>query len=181
MKLLFIADIHANASALAKVLARFYYHKADYLVCAGDIVPFNAFRRPAEGDATVASLLNGIASKVIACKGNNDSVGDQSAFGFPMLCEAVSILADRRRFYVTHGHLYSFEDIAPTLAPGDVFVSGHTHVALLGGQRGVIALNPGSVSTPRGREGPSYALYDGAKSTLELCLLDGKVFNKLKL
>ncbi|MDI2598509.1 metallophosphoesterase family protein, partial [Listeria monocytogenes] len=46
------------------------------------------------------------------------------------------------------------------LAPGDVLLSGHTHVAGISfNEQDVYLVNPGSVTFPRNGAEPSYALY----------------------
>jgi hypothetical protein len=58
---------------------------------------------------------------------------------------------------MTHGHLYSLEQLA--LGSGDVLFSGHTHLAGFSEPApGLLAMNPGSIAMPR--QGPaSFGLY----------------------
>ena len=41
-----------------------------------------------------------------------------------------------------------------------VLLFGHTHRAFVQVQRGILVLNPGSISRPRGRDRPTFAVID---------------------
>ena len=77
------------------------------------------------------------------------------------------LLIGKYRVLITHGHYYyvavGIEDIRKEAGGRgmDVVMFGHTHRPLLDMRKGVVALNPGSVSYPR-QEGhkPSYALME---------------------
>ncbi len=114
-----------------------------------------------------------------------------------------------RRIFVHHGHLMTAQEAARLNPPGTIIVSGHTHVPVLErfslGASGAecapssaaecaanpqgancateyIALNPGSISIPKGGSEPGYAVIAVAAHGLEirLCTLDGKVLKELK-
>jgi putative phosphoesterase len=64
-----------------------------------------------------------------------------------------------RKVMLHHGHLYSQH---PRLLPGDVFLSGHTHIPTAHKDHGVVFGNPGSISLPKGGYPKSYAILDSA-------------------
>ncbi len=70
------------------------------------------------------------------------------------------------RIFLTHGHLYHVKFSLHKLfykakeAQTHVVVFGHTHHALKGEEEGILFLNPGSVSRPRGPLGHSYAILE---------------------
>ena len=79
--------------------------------------------------------------------------------------EAIVTIADKK-FWLTHGHnqgvKYDYDRITDLAARRgvDVCCFGHTHVATSFTKGGILFLNPGSVSEPRGREGASYAIVE---------------------
>ena len=91
-----------------------------------------------------------------------------------------------RRIFVHHGHLMTAEEAARLNPAGTIIVSGHTHVPVLerfsqpNGE--YIALNPGSISIPKGGSEPGYAVIEVAAHGMEirLCALSGKVLKELK-
>ena len=60
---------------------------------------------------------------------------------------------------VTHGHGYSIDQLPP-LAPGDVFIQGHTHVPVADIKDGIYVLNPGSIALPKENFPNSYGLLE---------------------
>ena len=116
-----------------------------------------------------------------------------------------------RRIFVHHGHLMTAEEAARLNPVGTVIVSGHTHVPVLewfslgagcapsascatktqvANAQGTscapsaeyIALNPGSISIPKGGSEPGYAVIEVAAHGMEirLCTLGGKVLKILE-
>ncbi|MRR11407.1 metallophosphoesterase [bacterium] len=70
------------------------------------------------------------------------------------------------RFLVTHKPMR-----APTPALADVIVTGHTHRALVRDEYGVLYVNPGSTSEPRGPGGPTVALVNIRNQHAEVRIL----------
>lgn len=77
-----------------------------------------------------------------------------------------TIWALDRKLLAAHGHHYiegtSFRPfvVAAQREKACAFLFGHTHVPFCSEQGGVLLLNPGSLSRPRGRWGPSFAVID---------------------
>jgi putative phosphoesterase len=46
------------------------------------------------------------------------------------------------------------------LLPGDIFLSGHTHIPTAKKENGIVYGNPGSISLPKGGYPKSYAILD---------------------
>ena len=57
---------------------------------------------------------------------------------------------ENRKLFVTHGDLfYSYHLFPLPIEENDIFITGHTHIALLEKKQGSpYLLNPGSLSTP---------------------------------
>lgn len=136
MKIGVISDTHGSLSALAVEALQ----GCDRIIHAGDICSSN-----------VLFKLEDIAP-VTAVLGNCD----HSDFG-PQVGYTAETCIDGVSFFVTHR-----PDDLPFLDPGrmDVAVNGHTHVPLVEHKHGVLHINPGSVSRPRGPEGPTIAIIE---------------------
>ncbi|MBK4715879.1 MULTISPECIES: phosphodiesterase [Tenebrionibacter/Tenebrionicola group] len=164
MKLMFASDIHGSLPATEQLLARFARSRARWLVLLGDLLyhgPRNALTAGYD-PAQVAERLNTLADRIIAVRGNCDSEVDQMLLKCPITASWQQILLERNRLFLTHGHLYSPENLPP-LAAGDVFVSGHTHIPVAKRRAdGITLFNPGSTSLPKGGFAPSYGMLDGA-------------------
>jgi putative phosphoesterase len=109
-------------------------------------------------------LLNSCKDAIVAVRGNCDAEIDRELLQFPCSGDYALLTDGGRTFFLTHGHLFR-EDYPPSvLKPGDVFLSGHTHVWRLEELNGIICCNPGSVALPKGPSPTaSYALYDNGR------------------
>ncbi|WP_413110654.1 phosphodiesterase [Thaumasiovibrio sp. DFM-14] len=162
MKLFFASDIHGNVLAAQKVVDAFSRSGADYLVLLGDVLNFGPRNPIVEGldPQGVVALLNPLADKMIAVRGNCDSEVDQALLNFPLLMDYHWILLPNgRRMFLTHGHVYH-PDNMPALAAGEIFSYGHTHLPVAEWVGEQIHFNPGSVTYPRGGHPASYGLLE---------------------
>ncbi|UTV28382.1 phosphodiesterase [Photobacterium atrarenae] len=193
MKLFFASDLHGCADSTRMMLTAFAQSGAEHLILLGDLLnhgPRNAL--PAGYAPTeTAALLNQYADRIIAVRGNCDSEVDQMLLDFPMMADYNQILlADGRRLFLTHGHLYNGEK-HPRLRDGDVIVSGHTHLPVAEQQGDLYLLNPGSVTIPRGEHPASYGLLENRGllesgvpseiSTLKVVSFKGEVLRQVTL
>lgn len=170
MKILFFSDLHGSRRQARLLLAAIDREKPSLIAGLGDYLyhgPRNSLPEGYSG-ALAAELLNSLTQDITACRGNCDSEADQTMLNFSMLNDYTTVFADGKRFFITHGHIYSEE--APP--PCDIFVQGHTHIAQISTRGGRAFFNPGSAALPRGSLGPSYGLY--ADGLLEVKTLDGK-------
>ena len=73
------------------------------------------------------------------------------------------------RFFITHGHTMAVKvgtrELVAVAAryKCDVVVYGHTHVPKIFDERGILFVNPGSVSYPRQGSAPSYGMIEIAE------------------
>lgn len=68
---------------------------------------------------------------------------------------------------------------SPPLWAGDVLICGHTHVAGLGTEGGIICVNPGSVTFPKGGTGAGYAVL--TEERIELVDFERGIIDSLSL
>lgn len=150
MKLLIASDIHGSAYWCRKLLEVYETEKPDKLVLLGDILyhgPRNDLPREYAPKAVIA-LLSPLAEKILCVRGNCEAEVDQMVLPFPCMAPYSQLLVEGKTFYLTHGHHENPRNL-PRLNPGDVFLSGHTHVKEDILVEGVRCLNPGSVSIPK--------------------------------
>ena len=150
MKLLIASDIHGSAYWCRKLLEVYETEKPDKLVLLGDILyhgPRNDLPREYAPKAVIA-LLSPLAEKILCVRGNCEAEVDQMVLPFPCMAPYSQLLVEDNTFYLTHGHHENPRNL-PRLNPGDVFLSGHTHVKEDIQVEGVRCLNPGSVSIPK--------------------------------
>ena len=145
MRVLIISDTHRKHENLMNAFER--VEPIDLLIHLGD----------AEGCEDYIAEQAGCPLEIVA--GNNDF--------FSALPREKELTLGKYRVLLTHGHYYyvntGIEDIERE-AEGrgfDIVMFGHTHRPVIDYHRGVIAMNPGSLSYPR-QEGkrPSYILMD---------------------
>ena len=145
MKILIVSDTHRKNENYMKVLQK--TGSLDLVIHLGDI----------EGSEYTIQEAAGCPVEMVA--GNNDFFSD--------LEREKELQIGKYHVLITHGHYYyvsmGVEDIRKEAAGRgmDVVMFGHTHRPYLDSAKGVVALNPGSVSYPR-QEGhkPSYALME---------------------
>ena len=109
----------------------------------------------------------------LCVRGNCDTEVDQMVLPFPILADYTILFIDGVRLFATHGHHHNPENL-PRLSAGDAFLYGHTHLLVAEKNAdGVLIVNPGSVSLPKGGNPKSYAIYENGCFTVKD--LDGKV------
>lgn len=133
MKIGVISDTHGSLPPLARKALE----ECDHIIHAGDICGQNVLLR-----------LEQIAP-VTAVYGNCDF----DDYG-PDVQSKAQVTLDGLRFYIAHRP----QDL-PYLNPAqfDVAIHGHTHIPVVKREHGVLLVNPGSPSRPRGDEGPTVA------------------------
>lgn len=143
MRIGVVSDTHGSLRAGAKrVLA-----DSDHIIHAGDICA-----------SSVLEDLEDIAP-LTAVLGNCD----YDDFG-PDVHEEADVTLGGVRFHVVH----RLSDLG-ALDPGhyDVVVSGHTHRAVVEHANGVLLVNPGSVTQPRGGGRPTVAIVEVADGVVK--------------
>ena len=162
MSYLIVSDIHGSGEGLSLIRKAASHVKAEGIISAGD-------QCPSDSDPLWSSM--------IAVRGNCDRFYGYEGIAFPPLSRTVRIYG--RNITITHGDRLSIEDF--DISPGDIFVSGHTHVPHLEMENGIYVVNPGSPSRPRSSLGPTAALLtpDGLSllSLLDLSLLSSLSFS----
>jgi len=201
MKTAFISDIHGNFEALRAVLSELDRLDVSRIYCAGDVVGYYS----QVNECCDALRLRGIPTVM----GNHDWY--MAGGGFCARSKSVNdCLAYQRRvideqnlawlkklpvhigidgMHIVHGGWADPLDeyLKPTKdyfarVPGDIFISGHTHVQILRKFGNKTYCNPGSVGQPRdGDPRAAFAVFDGNEFELRRVEYDmQKVFDLME-
>ena len=155
MKYFVFSDLHGSVSGMEKTLAAIKKEKPDCVLLLGDIL-YGAYD---SSQAKVLELFKEITVPILAVRGNCDYPEDANALGFE-LPENRGVDIGMHTIHMSHrGSYLSFP-------PGDVVLSGHTHIKCLYSDSGVIYANPGSVARPRD-DGPSYMVIENKVFSLK--------------
>jgi len=148
MRILAVSDSHHDISALVPALRKFA-PKVDLVAHMGDGVEDLAW-------AAKAARLR--LPRVEGVRGNGDPD--------PELWTRRLIGSADRPILLVHGHIEGANDdlgrivLAAESSGAKLVLFGHTHRAFFEEYRGILALNPGSISRPRGRDRPTFAVVD---------------------
>ena len=179
MKLLIASDLHGSAPACRKLLDIFAASGAERLILLGDLLYHGPRNNLPEGydPKAVIAMLSEYADKLFCVRGNCDTEVDQMVLPFPILAETALLFVDGRTWFAAHGHRAGANPTAndlPKLPAGSVVLTGHTHIPVLEtDENGILLLNPGSVSIPKGGFDPSYAVYEDGR--FAVVSLDGEI------
>ena len=163
MKYLIASDIHGSVSCTRALLDRFEAEQADVLVLLGDLLyhgPRNNL--PGEYDPKiVAELLNGVADKILAVRGNCDAEVDQMMLDFPCMADYAHLFIEGTPVFATHGHRFNNDHLPPIVNKDTILLHGHTHVPVDERHDTHRTMNPGSTTLPKKQSPRSYMLIDG--------------------
>lgn len=131
MKILLTSDIHGNQKALDYIVSNY---EADLYYDCGD-----------------SELMNFYLKDFYSVLGNCD----YESFPNYRVVNINSYL----NIFITHGHLYSQDQIIEMAKQRkcNVIAYGHSHIRKLEERDGLYLINPGSVSKPRDKDGKSFA------------------------
>jgi len=135
MKILVVSDTHGNVNLVLQNIVNM--EKSDMLFHLGDYVD----------DAEKISKLFGIPT--ITVRGNGDM--QRKDYKYEELVEIQG-----KKIFLTHGHKYNVKQGLNNLyyraleLNADIVLFGHTHVPMVEEIDGLIIMNPGSPTYPRG-------------------------------
>lgn len=164
MKYMIASDIHGSAHYCRKLMQQFEKENADFLILLGDLLYHGARNDLPEGYSPkeVTRMLNEKKGQIFCVRGNCDSEVDQMVLEFPIMADYMLIHEAEKMIFVTHGHHYNTEAM-PALRKGDILLHGHTHIPACKDIEGIIYLNPGSISIPKGKSVRSYMILENGE------------------
>ena len=144
MRILVISDTHRNLSKVYRVINSIS-NMIDGVIHCGDVVDDVDDLRARYSDL-----------KIYNVRGNCD-------YGSAVPNENVFVLGGKK-FFVTHGDLYGVNWGIDRLCykgaeiGADVCLYGHTHIPVVDNYNGMVIMNPGSLTSPRGGSTFSYGI-----------------------
>ena len=178
MKYLICSDIHGS-----KKYARMFFDEVDKLnpdkvIILGDLYYNGSRNDPPEDYSSkeVVKIINPYKDKLVVCKGNCDAEVDEMVSEFTF-GEIVRMKLNDKNAILTHGHHINFDHLP--VEQFDIFMQGHTHISRLDFDRGVLFVNPGSISLPKDNY-HSYVYLDEKEIKL-IDLLTKKTIKSIKL
>ena len=177
-KILFASDIHGRKSRAIRLAEIIESEKPDRVYLLGDFL-YNGPRNGVPEDydpMAVISDLEPYAPIILGVRGNCDSEIDLELLPFSVEDERL-VTENGRRLHLQHGdHLERIADIEK----GDFIVFGHTHRPLIEERKGVLLLNPGSTSFPKGEFPASYLIFEENTITLK-AIESGEILREIRL
>ena len=161
MKYLVVSDIHGALHGAKTMEDAFAFHKCDWILCLGDIL-YHGPRNDVPEDYApkkVIEIMNRNSNHITSVRGNCEAEVDQMVLSFPCMSDSNTLFLDKRRIFITHGHLFSVDQLPP-LNRSDMFLSGHTHIPCIKEKEGILICNPGSVSLPKQQHPCTYGILD---------------------
>lgn len=147
MKLMIASDLHGSAYYVRRLLDRMEMEQPEKLLLLGDLLyhgPRNDLPKEYAPKEVIA-LLSSVQEKLLSVRGNCEAEVDQMVLPFPVLAEYAVLFMDGLTIYAIHGH----KNMDLPVQPGNLILSGHTHIPVLKHENGVYYGNPGSVSIPK--------------------------------
>lgn len=138
MKIIVVSDTHGRIEEFLEQIEKM--DKIDMIIHLGDYLE----------DGLEIEEKTGIKTMVV--KGNGD-------FLHPGYSEDKIFDIKGKKIFITHGHRYNVRYGVDNLLykgeeiKADLVLFGHTHVSTLSEESGIIVMNPGSPSLPRGFKG----------------------------
>lgn len=181
MRALILSDIHGSAIAARQALSFFEKFGCDKIFLLGDTL-YHGPRNPlpeGHGPMGVVEALRPYADKIVAARGNCDADVDLMMLDFIKIEDEYAVVEDGPvRLFLSHGHIFmpdcfpsnALSQLDPTLkedCPIDAYLYGHTHIYQLQRNfKGVLMVNPGSTSLPKGGNPPTFGFYDNGKFSI---------------
>lgn len=180
MKWMIASDLHGSALTCRALLEAFDREGVERLLFLGDLLyhgPRNDLPEEYAPKETI-SLLNARKEVLFCVRGNCDTEVDQMVLEFPVLADYALIALGERTLFATHGHHFNASSLPP-LKKGDILLHGHTHIPVWEDHEGILVLNPGSVTIPKGGSERGYMiLEDGIFSWKTL---NGREYHRLEI
>lgn len=175
MNYLIVSDIHGSSESCEFILKEFEKGIYDKILCLGDVLyhgPRNDLPNnynPKEG----IRLLNQYKDSILCVKGNCEAEVDQMVLDFK-IHDFLDLKLNDLDIHLEHGHHLDLYKGCP-----NIIMSGHTHIPVLKKENGIIYLNPGSITIPKGGFKRSYAILNNDK--IEIKSLDNEIMFSIKL
>jgi putative phosphoesterase len=97
---------------------------------------------------------------------------------FPIMAEYAILAEGKQMIFATHGHKWNEKNL-PALRAGDILLHGHTHIPVCKEEKGVIVMNPGSLTLPKEKSHHGYMTLENG--TFLWKDLNGNLLNRYQM
>lgn len=151
-KVVVFSDLHGDVNMLRLIIARAEKEKAELILFAGDLGIHHS--------TLIVHVIRNSSIPFLLVRGNCDSPWAFVDVQMTIPPRYQKIQFGSRIILATHGDVFSYwKDSPEKLSEEDIFITGHTHVAMLEHEDdSPYLLNPGSASRPRDDQEPSFAV-----------------------
>lgn len=165
MKIIAAGDLHGHTTQANQLKEAVEREGADKIILLGDMLYQGVYGKITEdfSGPQTKDILNSMADKIIAVRGNCDAEVHQEFLNYPMMSDLGVLVDGGRAIYFTHGHLYN-EHSLPAMAEGDVLLQGHTHIPRWVCVQGRYVFNPGSMAANKEGNIKGYILIEDGKT-----------------
>ncbi len=156
MKYLIVSDIHGASDSAQVISDVFKNEKCDLILCLGDIL-YHGPRNDLPNNycpKDVIKILNPLAEKILAIKGNCEAEVDQMVLDFK-INDFLDMNINGFNAHLEHGHHLDEYKGHP-----DIILYGHTHIPDKKIENGIRYFNPGSITLPKANSKRSYAIWE---------------------
>lgn len=165
MKIALFSDLHGSLNDLKQFIKCVEAHNVDKIYCLGDILYHGPRNKLPESYSPidVAKEIESIKYKTTFIKGNCDSRVDETVLDVKMF-DIVEEDINDYHFIFSHGDIIDKLDY--TLKNKNIICTGHTHVHYIRQHKGILFLNPGSLSIPKKDTCKSFMIIDNKNVSL---------------
>ncbi|MCF0149932.1 MAG: phosphodiesterase [Firmicutes bacterium] len=165
MKIIAAGDLHGHTTQAKQLVEAVEREGADKVILLGDMLYQGVYGKITEdfSGPDTKDILNSLADKIIAVRGNCDAEVHQEFLHYPMMADIGVLVEGTRAIYFTHGHLYNQHSL-PAMAEGDVLLQGHTHIPAWVCTDGRYVFNPGSMAADKEGNIKGYLLIEDGKT-----------------
>jgi len=174
LKIGVISDTHGDVKAFTDALD--VLNDTDILIHCGDIFYHGLFNmiKDSYNPLELAKIFNSIKKPIIYSKGNCDSEVDQLALDFNILDPVRMFFYENNILYIHHGDKKRDEDIIELKRKFrfNFSLSGHTHIPRIERKEGLLFINPGSPSLPKGGFPPTICIMNFIEKKADIINID---------
>jgi len=171
-----MSDTHGDVKAASSAIE--ILDDTDLLIHCGDIFYHGLFNMIKESydPLELSKIVNSIKKPIIYARGNCDSEVDQLALDFNILDPVRIFFHDNNILYIHHGDKKRDDELLELRRKFkfNFSLSGHTHIPRIERKEGLIFINPGSPSLPKGGFPPTVGMIDFNENKINIINIESK-------
>ena len=170
MRVVVVSDTHGSVTAWRKITD--VVGKDELFLHLGDVL-YHGPRNPIPNGYDPKNLSEILKEfRIDFVRGNCDADVDIMVLGLPEVPKVAEQTFGNWKVLMVHGEDLDDEIGFAKKHGADVLLRGHTHIPKITNESGVIVLNPGSPSIPKGGFPPTFSVLDFSDNSLKIRILD---------